>query len=412
MNTQMLIHPISEEELMAYLDGELPVERASVAAAHLKQCRDCQALAADLQGVSRNLLEWQIEPPNLRLGQGLTESLEELCPPERRARGILSPLRFRTWSLAAAGFSTLLLVVAVASFFAPRHRVMRTDLYLSRQPNSARLADHFQANNGFISPSEPSGVIGGIINGSGQPAPPPLPRSANSQLENGPLIARTAELHMTTKEFGRLRTEIDRVLSAHQGYIAQLSTSSPSDQGHSLSATLRVPSGQLDAVLSELRKLGRVEAESQRGEEVTQQYIDLQARLQNARNTEQRLTELLRERTGKLSDVLAVEEQIDATRGQIETMEAEQKNLSKRIAFATLQLRIAEEYKESLNLERPSTSTNLRNAAIDGYRSVVNGAIGILLFLLTYGPGLLIAIAVLFFPVRAMLRRAGRVRSI
>ena len=132
---------------------------------------------------------------------------------------------------------------------------------------------------------------------------------------------------------------------------------------------------------------------------------------QNARNTEQRLTELLRERTGKLSDVLAVEEQIDATRGQIETMEAEQKNLSKRISFATLQLRVSEEYKESLNLERPSILTKLRNAAIDGYRSVINGAIDLLIFLLAYGPGLLIAIAVLFSPLRTMLKGAGRLKE-
>ncbi len=222
------------------------------------------------------------------------------------------------------------------------------------------------------------------------------------------MIVRTAELNLTTKEFDRARGEIERVLTQHQGYIAQLSATTPTDQGRSLNATLRVPAAQLDAVLSALKKLGRVDSESQSGEEVTQQYVDLDARLSNARNTEQRLTQILRDRTGKLSDVLAVEEQIDNVRGQIEQMEAEQKSLSNRIAFATVQLRVAEQYKEQVNVDHSSTWIRLRNAAVEGYRSVVEGAINILLFLLAYGPALLILLAVLFFPARAVWRRTRK----
>jgi anti-sigma factor RsiW len=57
-----VIHPIEAEESMAYLDGELLMDRAATAAAHLERCRDCQGLAADLQGVSQRLRAWQVEP--------------------------------------------------------------------------------------------------------------------------------------------------------------------------------------------------------------------------------------------------------------------------------------------------------------------------------------------------------------
>jgi DNA repair exonuclease SbcCD ATPase subunit len=99
-------------------------------------------------------------------------------------------------------------------------------------------------------------------------------------------------------------------------------------------ATLRVPADQLDAAATELKSLGRAESESQSGEEVTQQCVELDARLTNANNTEQRLTDLLRQRTGKLADALAVEKQIDQIREKIERMEAENKSLGKRIDFA------------------------------------------------------------------------------
>lgn len=58
--------------------------------------------------------------------------------------------------------------------------------------------------------------------------------------------------------------------------------------------------------------------------------------LANGKHTEQRLTEILRTRTGKLQDVLKVELEIDRVRGEIEQMEAEKKELGKRVAFATL----------------------------------------------------------------------------
>ena len=277
-------------------------------------------------------------------------------------------------------------------------------LYDRKRQNSAELGNGSPMS--AMSTSKEPGVIGGLIRGFEQAAPPPP--SPGSLANNGPLIVHTALLTLTTREFDRSRGEIERIVTAHQGYIANLSSSNPTDQGRSLTATLRLPAARLDIVLSDLKKLGRVEAESQSGEEVTQQYVDLEARLQNARNTEQRLTQLLRNRTGKLSDVLAVEEQIDATRGQIETMQAEQKSLSKRIAFATLQLRLSEEYKESLGMQHDSTSTRLRNAAIDGYRNLAGGTIDILLFLLTYGPALLLVVAVLFFPLWILLKRTRR----
>ena len=88
--------------------------------------------------------------------------------------------------------------------------------------------------------------------------------------------------------------------------------------------------------------------ETQAGEEVTQQHADLVARLTNARETEQRLRQLLTERTGKMEDVLDVEEKISETRGEIESMEAEQNLLEHRVAFATVDLQLVEEYKEQL----------------------------------------------------------------
>ena len=215
-----------------------------------------------------------------------------------------------------------------------------------------------------------------------------------------PMIARVAGITLSTKEFNKTRSALEEILKRHNGYMGELKVSAPADAGRTLTATLRIPAQQLEAALAELKKLGRVEDESQGGEEVTQQYVDLEARLANGKHTEQRLTEILRTRTGKLQDVLKVELEIDRVRGEIEQMEAEKKELSKRVAFATLNATVKEEYQAKLQATPPSTGSRFRNAAVDGYNTVVEGLIDVGLFLLSAGPSLLLWAAILFFPAR------------
>jgi len=101
---------------------------------------------------------------------------------------------------------------------------------------------------------------------------------------------------------------------------------------------LRVPADQLDTSVDDLRKLGRVTHESQAGEEVTQQHIDLAARLKNSRNTETRLNDVLHKSNGQTKDILEVERESARVRGEIELMEAERKELEHRVEFGTIDI--------------------------------------------------------------------------
>jgi len=226
-----------------------------------------------------------------------------------------------------------------------------------------------------------------------------------------PMIARTAHLTLTTTEFDKTRPALDDILKRHQGYFGELNINTPTGLGRTLDATLRVPSGQREATITEIKKLGRVESESQTGEEVTAEYVDREARLSNAHNTEQRLIELLRQRTGKLSDVLAVELEIGRVRGEIERLQAEQKSLVKRVDFATLNVKITDDYKAQLQVMPDSILGRFRNSAISGYRSMVEGIVTVVAFLLSAGPSLLLASAILFFPVRFVWKRSRRPTS-
>ena len=222
------------------------------------------------------------------------------------------------------------------------------------------------------------------------------------------MIVRSAQLSLTTKEFDKARAGVENTVKRHRGYVADLKVGGATGNGRTLTATLRVPADQLDATLAELKTLGRVESESQGGQDVTSEYVDLQARLANSRNTEKRLTELLAQRTGKLSDVLEVEQELDRVRGDIEQMEAQRKNMANQVTFATVNVSVSEDYRAQLQVVPPSTATRLSNAAVEGYRSMVDGVVSFALFVLSNGPSLLLWVALLFLPARFAWKRLRR----
>jgi hypothetical protein len=70
-------HPIEQEELMAYLDGELSADQATEALSHLELCPECQTLAADFRGISLKLMAWEVESPEVGISSEMNAALGE-----------------------------------------------------------------------------------------------------------------------------------------------------------------------------------------------------------------------------------------------------------------------------------------------------------------------------------------------
>ena len=436
-------HPMEHEEVMAYLDGELTSEAAAKAAEHLRECRECQALAADLQSVSRHMASWQITAADTLMSPTITAALDQheskFTRRSTRSKSswpaLFGGFRIPGWAWAVSAAALIQAIVAVQSLTS-RHMAVPTNQIAMGQAAEPR-ADNYAAappSPGAIAKIEtPDGgnrdrlramqsqMASNMELSSNLAVSAPSPRSAATSGDNAgnavtinyaatarTMIARTAQLTIIVKNFDTSQKRLEEILQRHGGYVGEMTTSAPEGADRKLSATLRVPADQLDAAISEVKELGRVESESQSGEEVTSQYIDLQARLTNARNTEQRLTELLRRQTGKLDEVVTVEEKISDVREQIERMEAEQKNLSQRVDFGTLSVSFSEERKSQLQVMPPSVGTQFHNAAVEGYRSVVDGVVSLLVFFMSWGPSLLLWGAILYFPARLAWRRLRR----
>jgi hypothetical protein len=240
-------------------------------------------------------------------------------------------------------------------------------------------------------------------------APETTPQPSPTSAPNAPLIARSVSFVIVAKDVAAARPALDSILARYHGYASEMDVNTPADDAPSMKASLRIPVANLAAAMKDLRGLGRVASESESGEDVTQQHEDLDQRLKTARDTEERFRTILQQRTGTVSDVLQVEEEIARVRGDIESMEAEQTNLEHRVDFASIDLSVTENYGP-VSGSAP-LSVRVRNAFVAGYRNAAGTVVGIFLFVVAYGLTILIWIAILGVPVVLLRRRYRRMRT-
>ena len=396
-------HSPAPEDVMAYLDGEVtPASRAAMEA-HIAGCGICQAIAAELRGVSMQTKSWTVDaaPATLRTPDPLRQEAADdtdytdytdYTEKERKRIGGLREIRGRVpgWTrsramlggLGAAAAVLLVLTFSVQNALkvAPARAVPPP---AEARESSAKAYDavaSMSAPPPAAAPAAGNAVVGGAI--QSQASLPPV--------QGGPMVIRTATLRIVVKEFDGVRAAVEAMVTQAGGFIDHLTVSGDSNTARSVTGSLRVPADRMAEVLGRLRPMGQVVEDTQGTQEVTDQIVDLTARLASARATEQRLTDLLKNRTGRLSDVLEVERELTRVRLEIEQLDAQKTNLGRRVTYATIGVTISEERKAGLDAGPLSLSTRIRIAAADGAEAAIETAVGAFLFVLRAGPTLML----------------------
>lgn len=102
---------------------------------------------------------------------------------------------------------------------------------------------------------------------------------------------------------------------------------------------LRVPSPRFAGVLTALEELGLVQQRRIGGQDVSEEFVDLQARVRNLERHEQRLLSFM-DRATKVSDLLAIEQELARVRGEIEGLTGRLRMLGNRVELATIDVEL------------------------------------------------------------------------
>lgn len=129
---------------------------------------------------------------------------------------------------------------------------------------------------------------------------------------------------------------------------------------------MRVPSERYHEALSKLQQLGKVDNLSEQIQDVTEEFIDLEARLRNLKRSEQHLLELLK-RSGKVSELLQVEKEIAQRRSEIERLEVRLRYLTHQTTFSIIHVTLEEFRPRPI----PETAFSVTEVFADAFRTVV-----------------------------------------
>lgn len=158
----------------------------------------------------------------------------------------------------------------------------------------------------------------------------------------GTMLVRHGQASIEVKAVDDAVSRMRQTAAQFGGFVANTAVRTGKDEQRSAMLQLRIPSAQFDGAVAALSQLGKVESVSVNAEDVAEEYVDLGARLTNARRVEARLAEMLATRTGKLSDVLTVEQELARVRQEAERYEARMRWLERRATLSSLDVTIHE----------------------------------------------------------------------
>ena len=174
-------------------------------------------------------------------------------------------------------------------------------------------------------------------------------------------IIYEAELRLVVQDFSKTETDLPAIVRKHGGYLANVTIDRTSGQQRRGRWQARIPVDQFEVFMLAVSDLGIPESRGQKALDVTEEYVDLEARITNKQRLEERILNLLERAEGSIKDVIEVEQELGRVRGEIEQMQGRLRYLANRTQLATVDI-IASEQRDYIPPESPALPARIRHA--------------------------------------------------
>jgi Domain of unknown function (DUF4349) len=156
------------------------------------------------------------------------------------------------------------------------------------------------------------------------------------------MIVRTGNASIEVDSLEPAIDEVRRLAQRLGGYIANTAVQAGREQLRQATLEIKTPADRFEDLTGGLRPVGKIEFINVTAEDVGEEFVDLTARAANGRRLEERLLDLLGNRTGRLKDVLEVERELSRVREEIERLDGRLRYLRTRVAMSSLSVTVHE----------------------------------------------------------------------
>lgn len=244
-----------------------------------------------------------------------------------------------------------------------------------------------------------------------------LPESESSQQDQSkpgsdlpnikPKIIKSAVLSIEVGKgtFDDSMVKITKIAESSGGYVS--STESYSNAEGKITSgriLIRIPSEKFDISINEIKKIGELKSINISGQDVTQEYVDLESRLKNYEAQEKVLLDLMNKSTS-VKDSIEVQKELSNVQGEIEVIKGRMNYLNNMVSFSTIEITIAEP-----NVAPPVQGGGFLNAVKRGAETAIKVLNGLAFFIITISPLIVLAGIVLII-VWASIRARNKRRA-
>jgi hypothetical protein len=172
--------------------------------------------------------------------------------------------------------------------------------------------------------------------------------------KDGRKVIRTGTIELVVGNFDDARAKIEALVAQAGGYVDSTNISRRQDEISDGTIVVRLPEDKLGDIGGKLAQIGEVVSEQTNASDITDQYVDVSARLAAARTLEKRLLELASDHSGKIDQVLSVERELERVRGEIEGYEGHLRQWNDQVAMSTLTLSVRTKRPEIVATQEPA----------------------------------------------------------
>ncbi len=219
-------------------------------------------------------------------------------------------------------------------------------------------------------------------------------------------IIRNANVKLEADNPDEALAKITNIAESKTGFVVkteQTSNNAETKKSDVITMTVRVPSEKFNETLGEIRgTASRVINETVEGKDVTEEFIDIEARLKTKKALEQQFLEIMK-RSNTVEDALNVQRQLAEVRGEIEQIEGRKRFLENQASLSTIEIRI----ESSAGFSTSSTGFfyQLGESFSSGFDFALNFVLGLVTLAIALLPFLIFIALPLYFLIRYFMRK-------
>jgi hypothetical protein len=242
-----------------------------------------------------------------------------------------------------------------------------------------------------------------------------LNQAENSQTQTAVTerkIVRNADLQMEADAPEQAQQKITAIAESKGGFVVESQQSSSDARTATrdvVTMTVRVPADKFNETLEEIRKqASRVVVETVKSDDVTEEFIDIEAQLKAKKSLEAQFLEIMK-RANTVEDALDVQRQLAEVRGEIEKIEGRKRFLENQSALSTIKIRL--QTPTALAEKSVGFGYRVKESFGNGLDAALNFILGLISFVIAILPFLIFIVLPIYLVVRYILKKRRKEKT-